>query len=160
MKRLILCAVMVGLVLSSGLFGDRLGILAPQSKELKANFVKVRVTLPDSKELTAVVSEEGNLKISRGDEVYVFETRIIDAEGMNAIMENSYVSQSADRLADFHFEILAIISIPMDDLRPMAVACGNGTCCVYCSDGWSACACSVEMCGQNCCCPGCCAKER
>jgi len=114
------------------------------------NLVKVKVTLPDSNVLWAVVKEEGELKITTESERYVFVPRIFNIEEKNAAMENIL---SSDRIPEsFHFEIIDIVKVPIKKIRD----CPGGSCCLSCG-GTTACSSCVAMCGSKCCCNlGCC----
>ncbi len=139
----------ISLLLFSNQFNLRTNVLDPESL---VNHVKVRVTLPNFKEFTAVLDEGGALEITYGDEYYVFQPRIIDAARRNALIENTYASASAKNLDAFHFEILDVISFPLDKAQ-LRHDCQS--CCVSC-DGAVACACAVTMSCGDCCCRPCC----
>jgi len=147
--------ILILMFVSSLVFAGQFDLkIKPEREEAVVKQVIVKVTLPDKKDLTAVVSEGSSLKITIGDKYYVFEPRAIDLEGKSAFLENTYASASAGDIEDFQFEILDIISLPLANIRSMS-DCDGGTCCVTCGSV-TACACGVKMSCNSCCCPGCC----
>jgi len=152
--------ILILMFVSSLVFAGQFDLkIKPGREDAVVKQVIVKVTLPDKKDLTAVVSEGSSLKITIGDKYYVFEPRAIDLEGKSAFLENTYASASAGDIEDFQFEILDIISVPLKNIRSLGL-CDTGTCCVTCGNV-TACACGVfdMTCGQ-CCCPGCCKQVR
>jgi hypothetical protein len=112
--------------------------------------IYVKTTLPDETEFTALVAEDGALKITIGGKYYEFEPRAIDIESKSAFFVNTYSSLNAGDVEDFQFEILDIISSPIEDIKTMPCEC-----CITCG-GTTVCACAVKMCQEHCCCNACC----
>jgi len=122
--------------------------------------VIVNITLPDSKEIRATISENGTLTLSKNNEVYIFNSVIVDKEKKLAYMnfKESFGKLSFD-IDSFTFEVLDIIKVPIKNKKPQERSlCSGGRCCIWCCD-WYACACAVECqagCTGSCCCGPCC----
>jgi len=142
---------LLGVVVNAG---DQINLKEPTETNEFLNLVRVNIQLPDNTSITASVREEGLLKLIIKGKTFLYETRLTNLDENCASMVNVF-SEATDGLApQISFEILEIISIPMEKVQSMAL-CNGGTCCVTCGSV-TACSCGVSMSCDSCCCPGCC----